>query len=406
MHHTSIELRTFAFILAITIPIHPALLDEVNVSVSDPVVGVYALTYAIPIAGILIQRIGWATGLFITCACVSTLIGSAEPSFSAKEFLLQMAKLAVSIVYLATAIHLANFKRDALDLLLDATLAVAASFAVYSILEVFVLGTAPRAAFPYNNPNAYAAYLTFAFAIGCRNAVAGRYMLLSIVACGLLLGGILATGSRGAIVGVALGLLVATISASLRGRLSRSEPRRGGFIAVVGVVALSSTAAAWLVTSDSVEVEAVQRITASIEGEGRNISIRLALWQVAGEAFQESPIFGIGLGQFPGYAERAIGINHVTHNTYLSFLAETGLVGFTIFAAFIGYLFRCTLICVRANTSAVWFTVVLFALLAQAMFTNVDNFRELWIFVGILMVSASDARRSLRWGMGRSHASP
>lgn len=61
---------------------------------------------------------------------------------------------------------------------------------------------------------------------------------------------------------------------------------------------------------------------------GEDISSgRTELYVEAWKAFQDYPIFGIGLGQFGSYA----GVEHYVHNTYLQVLCEQGVFGITFF---------------------------------------------------------------------------
>src|SRR5262249_725088 len=61
---------------------------------------------------------------------------------------------------------------------------------------------------------------------------------------------------------------------------------------------------------------------------------RLNYWKAGWDMFTHHPVFGIGLCNFTSLIARYIpGEFHVTHNTYLQLLAETGLMGFLLFMA-------------------------------------------------------------------------
>lgn len=62
---------------------------------------------------------------------------------------------------------------------------------------------------------------------------------------------------------------------------------------------------------------------------------RIELYAVAWKHFLQNPIFGIGWEQYP-FLPDGLGEMH-THDIYLELLCETGIVGFTMFAAFFGY---------------------------------------------------------------------
>ena len=61
---------------------------------------------------------------------------------------------------------------------------------------------------------------------------------------------------------------------------------------------------------------------------------RSGLYAVAWKCFVQNPLFGIGWEKYPIMPDSN---GSHTHNIYLELLCETGIVGFTVFAAFFGY---------------------------------------------------------------------
>jgi O-antigen ligase len=134
-----------------------------------------------------------------------------------------------------------------------------------------------------------------------------------------------ATGSRGGIVAALAALIAALV-------VMRGERR-----AVVGLaLATLSAGAVWLASSEG----SWQRLTSfGDRGDGRG-----DLWRIAWEMFSHHPLQGVGLQNFiptaPDYVLHpgALTFIHlitekpvVAHNTYLQFLAETGIVGLVLF---------------------------------------------------------------------------
>jgi O-antigen ligase len=179
------------------------------------------------------------------------------------------------------------------------------------------------------DPNVLAASLvaTTVLALVLAGRTRGGWRLACFVGAGLSLVGVAATQSRGG--------LVAAIVALVAGVwLFRRKPAKIVPLAVAIVVGLGLYFAAF--------PSASHRITESGDaGSGRT-----ELWTVALRSFRQHPVQGIGLNQFrqesgkfvlqPGtlrfvelISERPV----VVHNTYLQYLAETGLVGFGLFAA-------------------------------------------------------------------------
>ncbi len=113
----------------------------------------------------------------------------------------------------------------------------------------------------------------------------------------------------------------------------------------------------------------------------RTIAIRLHQYQHGLELFQENPISGIGILNFKKSFEEYTSTNNIKtmlvyflHNIYLSFLAETGIIGFLLFMlnigillktflqklplpkAFLGLYFLCGLLCI--NLVDIWIFVL------------------------------------------------
>ncbi len=70
--------------------------------------------------------------------------------------------------------------------------------------------------------------------------------------------------------------------------------------------------------------------TTSTELTDGDLNGRRQLWEIGKEAFLEHPIVGAGSGVF-----KTLTGGRVAHNTYLSVLTETGIIGFLLFAAMI-----------------------------------------------------------------------
>ncbi len=69
---------------------------------------------------------------------------------------------------------------------------------------------------------------------------------------------------------------------------------------------------------------------------------RTRIWKTGLKAWKDRPLVGVGAGAYPKAVEpwlgKPEGFQYVAHNTSLSVLVETGLIGFAIFAALMGTL--------------------------------------------------------------------
>jgi O-antigen ligase len=90
-------------------------------------------------------------------------------------------------------------------------------------------------------------------------------------------------------------------------------------------------------------LDRLSTIRQSIMEDGMNQ--RLDLWLIALDTFSAHPLFGVGFGAFPSIAEtRGFTKNEffipVVHNTYLSVITETGIIGFLLFLAVLAVVIR------------------------------------------------------------------
>jgi O-antigen ligase len=120
---------------------------------------------------------------------------------------------------------------------------------------------------------------------------------------------------------------------------------------------------------------------------GQSTEDRYEAWRVGFEIFRDSPIWGVGFGQFNAY-------HHLTaHNTYVLVLAELGVVGAFIFTMLIWISIKTPLTAVRrykghpeAWAAEVWSVAMLgamVAVLSGCAFLSFAYHYVLWIFMGM-----------------------
>jgi putative inorganic carbon (HCO3(-)) transporter len=171
--------------------------------------------------------------------------------------------------------------------------------------------------------------LVLPFALGCCILVKrGLMKKLSTWTLGLGLLSLAFTQTRAALVGFGCVIVLAIIC------FCRSWKLRLVFL--FGFIALGAGAA--ILAS----VLSPDHLTLNANG-GEDIVTRLVLWTIAVRLFLASPIFGVGYGNYVELYGSYISVPWIpkgilgVHNTYLQFLAETGLVGFV---AFVSLIFR------------------------------------------------------------------
>lgn len=152
----------------------------------------------------------------------------------------------------------------------------------------------------------------------------------------------------------------------------------------------------------------VSSIVPSIIQGNDTIGLRYHLWQAGWRMWLDNPLQGVGIGMYPeqliNYARDTVPIIYlipglVTHNMYIQVLAETGIVGFSLFALML-------MISLRSlwNTGKVgndnmlflrnaWFIVFLLMLLGGM--TKSDQIDKLiWLVMGISVFFRNNAQVS------------
>ena len=91
-------------------------------------------------------------------------------------------------------------------------------------------------------------------------------------------------------------------------------------------------------------------------------------------------------------------VEKVTHETYLSFAAELGLIGLVLFVSMIAAVLVSSLrwrLTIGDGLSTMAFAFVL-AACVQAFFNNVDQFRSLWIAIGLVAAIGAARKQEMR----------
>jgi O-antigen ligase len=101
----------------------------------------------------------------------------------------------------------------------------------------------------------------------------------------------------------------------------------------------------------------LDRLLKPNESDQESSNIRLQLWSVSGKIFQDHPVFGVGLYNFPKYMHRYLppGVELdfvVPHNTYLEAAVELGAVGLLLFLSVIGLSLRSLALMRRSAVAA------------------------------------------------------
>jgi len=131
-------------------------------------------------------------------------------------------------------------------------------------------------------------------------------------------------------------------------------------------------------------------------GEGSALSGRWGIWVASSHAFLERPLTGSGLDAHRAAVSEDLdnvrtfkGIEKEAHNTYISVLVETGIVGFLIFVVMIVTVVKR----IRSLTGwRAWYWATQVSVLAiGAMSLSLEESKSIWIFLSLCVATAAVA---------------
>ena len=396
-----------ALALGVLYPFH-SYVAGVNVSAGDGVVALVGLILVFQFAARTVPLPRYTVHAFLLGLIIisSLAINSVVPSgfFALLPGAVEALKYVAAVAWM---IALYWLLRDQLPrrLLVFACTSVlmATGFAILTVYQNLFLH-AQRPTGPFENPNIYGNYLVLNvfLAMCAANLLAedrgggetrsslllrsGRTVGLLVV-IPVLTVGVLATGSRGTLVGFLAGLVVV-----LRLRPPTALGPRKLLAGVLAIVTLA-VAVAWFLEHHPYVLARLGR-TGSTDP---NVEHRLALWRAAFDAFAAHPLFGIGYGQFTSYAGyMRLWRAQVAHQTYLSMGAELGLLGLLVFLWLLWAVMRDSwrVQVAKGGGSRLGRICCGFAVATsvQGLFNNVEQFRSLWITFGIVAALVAYAR--------------
>jgi len=159
----------------------------------------------------------------------------------------------------------------------------------------------------------------------------------------ILLGALIATQTRSALLYFLLGYLVVSILAYRKSKIENLRYVQNNLSKLTGMIVLASILV--MLMQPSIISGFAHRMYTLTYGAVGTIKLRFVLWDVALKAFSHSPLVGIGIGQFdrmrailpqvrflPLY-EHVAGMS--AHSLFFSFLAETGLIGILCLSYFV-----------------------------------------------------------------------
>lgn len=340
---------------------------------------------------------------------------ASKPGVADSEVLLDYSKFWLIFLVSCNAVH----NKRQLHILLVLWLGIFAVYPVRGTLINFAIGNSFFGRYAWNftfrNPNDLAALtlpiLAMSIAV-LQGQGQAKWIRLSAIAGVLVLPlMIIITQSRGGILALAsLGLLVL---------VQYRRQARGYALAFlsVGVVVLTAPPDVWDRLKGLLEVGTDSASLSAVDQE-ESAEQRFEIWKVAIAITKANPLTGVGLGGYPvahrqmasstAFAPIARGARD-THSLYLNLLAETGLVGFLLFAGMLSAVFWSGKNAIRNlrypdPVSARQIQTLLFglvALLQACLFATLNAVPYLYVYLGVICSAIAVLSSSTPGGTAR-----
>ena len=246
------------------------------------------------------------------------------------------------------------------------------AFVIGAVLAAFMVLGAPASITDRRtaNGNANDVALTLLLGVVCALWLSlkerGRSRLLGALALAILIVGVVATGSRTAVVGGAAMMLAVV------GWLAWKQQWRP-FVLVLGLFALG--AAVFSILPADVIPSRLTTIQSSLELD--SLGGRTYLWRAILERGLD--MNGVGAGATPAYLQQTIGSPFVSHNAFLGVLLETGIVGILLFLAILLH----AIIAARRSPYTELLFFMLPAMIAGSMALSIEGSRPLWFVIAL-----------------------
>lgn len=337
----------------------------------------------------VVRRYSGLSALLLFVTLVSGLLAALRASdFNLLEASLDTMKLVVVLVYFVTLLvsFMALPERGRLR---------AARIWVWCAVAQSVgslVGLVPsdgvRSLGYFQDPNLYAGYLLSSIAL-LFYVVARDRLTAWPAAILLLFGGVLATGSRGALAAAAVLLAVSAV-ALISSRI--------GTLLMAGTSALVAVLLLVPDVLDRLALPGVERLLASSEIAGTDP--RWRLWGRAWELWLDHPLLGVGVGQYTEYSAGLTPFRNwtegqVAHNTFLSFAAEGGAIGLIAFCAIlVGAVSRIAVAPHLTKTQQMALIIGVMVIVVMMMSLNLQNLRYVWAFLAFAIAAAASGEPS------------
>ncbi len=365
---------------------------------STPIFPTFGTSFALILGGALLvwlhrKRTGWRwqfswVGLAFCLLCVISLAWAERVYLEPDGFLIQTIPV-MFLAFIVAGIPSSLFRWN-MVLLIAGACVIGSAFSLRHYWLGLTEFEGGFRTYSLIRPDFFSAWLLF----GIFGALAALWQprvvwwLRGLLICSLpaCLVGIVLCSYRAALVAVVVGLAVFCLC-------QRRKLR--GLMPVFGVLA---TALFVYVLQPDIFNPVLSRFRTIPQDHG---SERLELWQAGLDAFEDSPIWGLGLDGFRGAADRRLGKNAPPHSIYVEVLVELGVVGLGLMCCWFFILLRKAW---RSEERLLLFPL-LTVFLTQSVFLHEFQISCFWVVLGLAegAVVTAEASRAVQAGWSKEH---
>ena len=245
----------------------------------------------------------------------------------------------------------------------------------------------PRLMVTFFNPNQTGSFIlatAFLFLARASHPLTPRLRRLAnlaLVLCSVVAGYF--TASRATVLGGAVGLVIF---------LAVRRVRIGAILAVAAMLIAGRFGMTLFERQDEHTADLYNsRYSEGLNADSRSAETRLENWQTGFDAFASSPVVGIGFGTLYLQGPPTMGESYQVHNTYVSFLGETGMLGFGALLGIIALVTRACIQSLRLTRGTPYedpIVSLIPALAALGVF-NIFHYgvraRHLWLIIALIL---------------------
>ena len=344
-------------------------------------------------------RMVWSETLGLQIAYVFFMAASIGWAYSPQPVLTGTSTLILLIVLTLLVLDFVRTEAD-VQKFVQALILYAVFLSLYATYELIAKASGTivsglRSEAFSGNPNIAAGYIVMAIglSLGFATSIQSRkaVSILSGV-LGILVVGLLATGSRGGF--LALMAILLYTSSQVMGRW-----RQIVIVVLIGGLLLSLTYLYLPITFELMASRFGFGPASGANPTGR----RIELWTSALSLFSDNPLVGVGLSNFETHPDNLTEMN--SHGTYPGLLAQGGVIGFSLFLSFV-VLTVWNLLKMRRKgerTSLLSNAILggLLALLAVFVFADGEDDKMFWLLLALTqalqVTCAKQAARQRFW---------